>query len=151
MFFFKFNAGRARIFSFFSKGPSINWWHHPGATPKGSEVAVTEAVETLLLNTQQGHGREAWMIHERMCEVLQKWADLDGQWRRFLDVFVHFARTFFKHTRFPKKLVERQCGRTPFGVHVFDDGFLWSLSQAHWNHSIGPTCPGQLPKSMLLV
>ena len=23
--------------------------------------------------------------------------------------------------------------------------------QAHWNHSIGPTCPGQLPKSMLLV
>ena len=68
--------------------------------------------------------------------------------KAFLDDF-HFARTFCKAFDV-LELVE--CGRTPFGVHVFDDVFLWRTSaQAHWNHSIGPTCPGQLPKSMLLV
>lgn len=71
--------------------------------------------------------------------------------KAFLDDFFYFARTFFAALDV-LKLVDRQCGRTPFGVHVFDDVFLWRTSaQAHWNHSIGPTCPGQLPKSMLLV
>jgi len=55
---------------------------------------VTEAVETLLLNTQQGHGREAWMIHESMCEVLKKMIRFGWTIKAFLDDFFYFARTF---------------------------------------------------------
>lgn len=59
---------------------------------------------------------------------------------------------FVKQTRFPKKLVDRQDSGLLLESMFFDDVFLWRTEpQAHWNHSIGPTCPGQLPKSMLLV